>query len=76
MKNKNINPLNIFREAAVQTELSSPEWDTLVHAAQHVQLQMSKDAAKRRNANRKARHEALTSCGLVRVKVNGKVFYE
>jgi hypothetical protein len=76
MKNKNINPLDIFRTAASQTELNSAAWDTLVHAAQHVESQMSKDAAKRRNANRKARHEALTSCGLVRVKVNGKVFYE
>jgi hypothetical protein len=29
-----------------------------------------------RNANRRARHDAMTSCGLVRVRVNGKVFYE
>jgi hypothetical protein len=76
MKNKNLNPLDIFREAATKVELNSPEWNTLVHAAQFAQKAMSEDAAKRRKANRKARHEALTSLGLVRVRVNGKTFYE
>jgi hypothetical protein len=32
--------------------------------------------ALRAKANRQARHEAFTSCGMVRVRVNGKVFYE
>jgi hypothetical protein len=72
-----MNALNILREAATRVELNTPEWDTLVHAAQHIQAQASKDARKRkRNASRSARHEAMLACGLVRVRVNGKVFYE
>jgi hypothetical protein len=32
--------------------------------------------AQARNASRRARHQAMLDCGLVRVRVNGKVFYE
>lgn len=32
--------------------------------------------AEKRNAARRARHEAYRSCGMTRVCVNGKVFYE
>jgi hypothetical protein len=73
---KNLNPVKILREAAIQTELNSAEWNTLVHAAIFAEKSMSVEAGKRRNANRRARHDAMTSCGLVRVRVNGKVFYE
>jgi len=71
-----LNPISILREAAVTQQLDSATWTTLIHAAQHVKAEMSKDAAKRRNRNRRARHEAMTSLGLVRVRVNGKTFYE
>lgn len=71
-----LNPIRIIREAAVNTPLNSPEWNTLVHAAILVEKSQSEAAAKRRNANRKARHEAMLDCGLVRVRVNGKTFYE
>ena len=71
-----LNPIRIIREAAVNTPLNSPEWNTLVHAAIFVEKSQSEAAAKRRNANRKARHEAMLDCGLVRVRVNGETFYE
>lgn len=71
-----LNPIRIIREAAVNTPLNSPEWNTLVHAAILVEKSQSEAAAKRRNANRRARHEAMLDCGLVRVRVNGKTFYE
>lgn len=73
---RNLNPIAILREAASQTELNSPAWNTLVHAAEYATQSMSDDARRRRNAGRKARHEAYTSCGLTRVVVNGKTFYE
>jgi hypothetical protein len=78
--------VDILRAAVIQTAEFSPAWTALVHAAQHlnaaagdaiVVATIKRDAARaKRNAARKARHDALTSLGLVRVRVNGKVFYE
>jgi hypothetical protein len=77
--------VDILRAAAIQTVYNSPAWTALVHAAQHLDasstLSMASDVIKatknkRRNAARRARHEAMLSVGLVRVRVNGKVFYE
>jgi hypothetical protein len=77
--------VDILRAAAVQTIYNGAAWTVLVHAAQHLDagstLTMAADVIratknKRRNAARNARHDALTSLGLVRVRVNGKVFYE
>jgi hypothetical protein len=74
---KNLNPIHIIKEAAIQTPLNSPEWNTLVHAALFVEKSQSEAAAKRRNANRRARHQAMTDLGLVRVHgALGGVYYE
>jgi hypothetical protein len=73
---RNLNPVAILREAATQTQLYSASWNALVHAAQHVTETMSNEAKKRRNTARKARHQAHVDCGLTRVVVNGKTFYE
>jgi hypothetical protein len=78
--------VDILRAAAIQTVCGSAMWTALVHAAQHldaaagdaiVVATIKRSVARaKRNAARNARHDALTSLGLVRVRVNGKVFYE
>ena len=70
MELSKMNSLNVIREAATKTELNSEAWTTLVHAAQHLKAQAAKDERKQveRNANRRAKHAALTSLGLKRVK--------
>ena len=82
-----LNPINVLREAyatldadaILSAELVTDEHnaaDTLIAAAKYLRARMSEDARIRRNANRRARHEAMLDCGLVRVRVNGKTFYE
>jgi hypothetical protein len=83
-----LNPINILREAyatldadaILSSELVTEEHnaaDTLIAAAKYLKARMSDDARMRRNRNRRARHEAMTSLGLKRVKGTlGGTYYE
>ena len=75
-----LNPINVLREAyaTLDADVSSDAANTLISAAKYLKFRMSleEEARNRRNRNRKARHEAMLDCGLVRVRVNGKTFYE